>query len=156
MYRSRFHIESSRARLGLLGAVVLAGVSGLLPGVAAAQVLVVHPQFSRQHAPAIVHDARSGSHRVLSHNFPSNRPGYGTVHRGPLGFETHHRIRAYEANRRQGHAATSAYNPGCRIVYKESHVNGRPATVSGQMCYDEYGETYIVPNSRQLVEYHNY
>jgi hypothetical protein len=79
----------------------------------------------------------------------------GIIHRGPLGFELHNRLRRGHALRRAGYAATSGYYPECRTVYMETHVQGWPATVSGLMCYDEYGSPYVIPESRRLVEYYD-
>jgi hypothetical protein len=78
----------------------------------------------------------------------------GIVYRGPLGFELHSRLRQGRALHRGDYAATPEYYPDCRTVYKETHLNGRPATVSGLMCYDEYGSPYLIPESRRLVEYY--
>ncbi|MDT8320493.1 MAG: hypothetical protein RQ826_08185 [Xanthomonadales bacterium] len=49
-----------------------------------------------------------------------------------------------------------SYGNDCELVYKHADVNGRPATIEGLRCYDDYGDAYIVPESREIVEYHDY
>ena len=40
-------------------------------------------------------------------------------------------------------------------MYKHADVDGRPARIEGTRCYDEYGDAYIVPESRRVVEYYD-
>ena len=76
------------------------------------------------------------------------------IYRGPLGFELHDRLRHGRALHRGEYAATPEYYPDCRTVYQETYLNGRPATVSGLLCYDENGSPYVIPESRRLVDYY--
>jgi hypothetical protein len=115
-----------------------------------------HHGSSRSHHGA--HHGFSCGHQGGHHGFSL---GYvnvpydpGIVYRGPLGFELHSRLRHGRALHRGDYAATPDYYAECRNVYSETYVNGRPATVSGLMCYDEYGSPYVIPESRRLVEYY--
>ncbi|MFU8877361.1 MAG: hypothetical protein ACNA7E_04405 [Wenzhouxiangellaceae bacterium] len=52
-----------------------------------------------------------------------------------------------------GYRAT--LDPGCENVYRRAEVDGRLATIEGVRCRDEHGDAYIVPESREIVEYHD-
>lgn len=51
----------------------------------------------------------------------------------------------------QGHSGY--YSGGCRSVYKVDYWNGHKARIGGTQCYDHYGNPYVVPGSRYVVEY---
>lgn len=101
----------------------------------------------RHHSP----HAFGGHHRGHRHG------GHGHHGRHRSGFR-HHSGFSPSYSRHQGtHGGSShgEYYDGCRTVYKNHHFDGRPARISGQMCYDEHGKPYIVPESRELVEYYD-
>ncbi len=43
---------------------------------------------------------------------------------------------------------------GCHAVSKIGYDDGREARIGGTRCYDEYGEAYIVPGSRYVIDYY--
>lgn len=102
------------------------------------------------------HGSRFGHHRGFhgaSHGHVIVLGDPGITYRGPLGFELHYALRQTHALHRRDYA-TAGYYPDCRTVYKDTYMDGYPVTVSGLMCYDEYGYPYIVPESRRLMEYY--
>jgi len=87
----------------------------------------------------------SGGHYFLGHS--GYHGGYrdhdrhrGYAHPGYTG------DRAYLSGRREGHGR------GCESVSKHGTWEGREARIGGTRCYDRYGEAYVVPGSRYLIE----
>ena len=74
-----------------------------------------------------------------------------------------HRSRRHHGShgfgRGRSHTGHSGYRSSgrndCEAVYKRAEVDGRLATIEGLRCYDGHGDPYIVPESREIVEYHD-
>ena len=94
------------------------------------------------------------------------RFGYG--HHGAHHADRHHHDkrhhgarsrhgRGHHAERRtHGHDQHGRYTSrDCRTVTKQAYHNGRPAKVSGKLCYDRHGTPYIVDGSRSVVGYYD-
>lgn len=48
-----------------------------------------------------------------------------------------------------------AYHRDCHPVYKIVYDHyGQPMKIGGTMCYDEYGNGYVVPGSRYLINHY--
>lgn len=55
-----------------------------------------------------------------------------------------------------GHAYGYGGGYDCHKTSKIGHWHGRKAIIGGTLCYNQYGEAYIVPNSHYLIEYYYY
>lgn len=60
----------------------------------------------------------------------------------------------HKGTRHGGHDRYSRYHRGCRKVSKHGYYHGREAKIGGTMCYDRYGEPYIVQGSRYVIHYY--
>jgi hypothetical protein len=111
------------------------------------------------------HGLRFGLHRGghgFSFGHSRGHRGHG-LHRGSSRLHgrshrsrRHHGTRGF--GRGRGHAEYSGYRAGrsdCETVHKRAEVEGRLATIEGLRCYDGHGDLYIVPESREIVEYHD-
>ncbi len=105
-----------------------------------------HPRYGKRYG----HPGRYG-YRGRHHY-----PRYGYSGRGyNRGYNRGYR-RGYRDGAFGGHGGYKsgyAYRP-CQRVYKSGYWRGRPAQVGGTMCYDEYGNGYIVRGSRYLMHYY--
>lgn len=45
-------------------------------------------------------------------------------------------------------------NQGCQATSKTGYWQGRQAKIGGTMCYDAYGNSYVVQGSRYLIHYY--
>lgn len=74
-------------------------------------------------------------------------------------YHRHHRDRYYPPRRHYSHTPT--YRPhrsyhrgnGCHPVTKTAYHHGRLAKIGGTMCYDAYGNPYVVSGSRYVMHY---
>lgn len=57
---------------------------------------------------------------------------------------------------KHGHGYRKAGGYGCHPVYKYGYHHGYKAKIGGTMCYDGYGNGYVVPGSRYVVETYGY
>jgi len=111
------------------------------------------------------HGFRFGLHRG-GHGFSFGHSGshrrHG-LHRGTarLHGRSHRSTRHHDrhgfgrSSRHSGHSGYRAGRSDCETVHKRAEVDGRPATIEGLRCYDGHGDPYVVPESRQIVEYHD-
>lgn len=97
-----------------------------------------HRRHSLHHGTARLHGPshRSGRHHGSRRHH--DRHGLGRSHGGYGGHSGYRTGRSY-----------------CESVYKRAEVDGRLATIEGLRCYDDHGDPYIVPESREIVEYHD-
>lgn len=141
----------------LLAGMLLATAGSSIPVIGNAQVHHGGTHGSDINHYSGHHGSRFGHHGGV-HGFGNGHAivpyDPGIVYRGPLGFEYHRALRHGHSLHREDYAATSDYYSDCRTVYKETHVYGRAAMVSGLMCYDEYGNPYVIPESRRVVDYY--
>ena len=42
----------------------------------------------------------------------------------------------------------------CHSTYKHGYAHGRQAKIGGTMCYDNYGNAYIVAGRRYVIGYY--
>jgi len=107
----------------------------------------VHHSFGFRHhgrGPRHGHHGARHGFRFGHHGRYPHRSGYplrGRAHRG----RAHYGVRAGTG---RGH-----HDGDCESVYKRDHIEGRPAVIQGLRCYDEHGQAYIVPESREIVGY---
>lgn len=56
------------------------------------------------------------------------------------------------------HGSKRGYDYGggsaCHNVSKDGYAHGRNARIGGTMCYDRYGQGYVVPGSRYVIHYY--
>ena len=89
---------------------------------------------------------------------------YGHHHRPYYAPRRHHRPHYYGGHSRRHYSySDGAYNDrhsyrhtnnrACHPVYKHGYWHGRPAKVGGTMCYNRYGNGYVVSGSRYLIHY---
>jgi len=78
------------------------------------------------------------------------------------GNRNHYRSDNYYAPRRQyshrsqpRHHEYSEHGSGCHTVSKTGHHHGRLAKIGGTMCYDSYGNPYVVSGSRYVMHYYD-
>ncbi len=88
--------------------------------------------------------ARSGYRSEMSYS--NNR---GRYHRNNNRSRRGHRGQRYNTGYNN-----SGYN--CRKVEKDGYWQGKSALIGGTMCYDSYGQSYVVSGSRYLVRYYGY
>lgn len=79
-------------------------------------------------------------HGKLIYNFVFGFPGYGSW--APHGYRQHKRVRHYRHN---------SCHPVSRLGYDRY---GRKVKFGGTMCYDRYGDSYIVKGSRHIIHYY--
>lgn len=101
------------------------------------------------------HHGHHGSHHGSSYSYGYGyRPGsYG--HKSRYGYGGHRRS-SYSYGRAYGGGnvgRSGYYSGGCKSVYKIDYWNGHKARIGGTECFDHYGNPYIVPGSRYIVEY---
>ncbi|NOX94191.1 MAG: hypothetical protein GXP04_03585 [Alphaproteobacteria bacterium] len=89
-------------------------------------------------------NARSGYSVEITYS--NNR---GRYHRN-----SHRSRRGHRGQRYNSGYNNSGYN--CRKVEKDGYWHGKSALIGGTMCYDSYGQSYIVSGSRYLVSYYGY
>jgi len=118
-------------------------------------------QIKRLFIPAVIaaagllaaNHALAGDHR--------HGGGHGTVklhidvgHGGKHGHRGHG---GHHGSRHGGHghdARHGGYGYDCRKVSKHGYYHGRKARIGGTMCYDRYGDPYIVQGSRYVIDYY--
>jgi hypothetical protein len=67
----------------------------------------------------------------------------------------HYSYRGVTGYRSGGHGSSHLRgDAGCHSVSKTGYDDGRKAEIGGTRCYDEYGDAYIVPGSRYVVQYY--
>lgn len=96
------------------------------------------------------HHGHHSGHYGYGHRYNygyGHRPYYGGSHYirhpGYSGYATHGNYAGYPANN-----YVSQPN-GCRQVYKNTYDEyGNPQQIGGTMCYDNYGQGYVVEGSR--------
>lgn len=88
---------------------------------------------------------RYGHHRGYRDHYYRHRqhrhyggPVFGNPHR-----YRHHRYHGYSNHARN-----------CHPVSKNGFWHGRHAKIGGTMCYDRYGNGYVISNSRHLIHYY--
>jgi|GEM_PF-2165358 len=99
-----------------------------------------------------------GRHNYGRHNYGRYNYGYRTPYYG----RRHHYRRQnnyYNNNRYNSYADDSSgytgyANQGCQPVSKTGYWHGRQAKIGGTMCYDGYGNGYVVQGSRYLIHYY--
>jgi hypothetical protein len=80
-----------------------------------------------------------------------HRPYYGGSHYnrypGYSGYASHRNYTGYASNN-----YISRQPNGCRQVYKNAYDDyGNPQQIGGTMCYDNYGQGYVVEGSRYQI-----
>jgi len=83
--------------------------------------------------------------------------GYGQGFRGPG--RGHGHAHFYAPPKSFGHGrgyrrGAAGVGRGCHPVWKRGHWRGYPAKVGGTMCYDAYGQGFVVRGSRYLIHYY--
>jgi len=63
--------------------------------------------------------------------------------------------RAYSHRPAPRHHQYSRHGSGCHAVSKTKYHHGRLAKVGGTMCYDSYGNPYVVSGSRYVMHYYD-
>lgn len=76
--------------------------------------------------------------------------GYGYGHKG-YG-HGHHGHKAYYGKKHYG--GHGGYRKACHPVYKYGYHRGYRAKIGGTMCYDRYGNGYVVRGSRYVIDYY--
>lgn len=90
----------------------------------------------------------AGRHGVRGHG----RHGYLRGHGRNLAYGVG---RGYSRVYPRGFRASVPYSGrSCHTVYKTEYVDGRRAKIGGTQCYDAFGGTFVVPNSRYVVHYY--
>ena len=77
-----------------------------------------------------------------------HKRGYG--HKGGYGHKAYYGKKHYGGH---GHGH-GHYRKACHPVYKYGYHNGYRAKIGGTMCYDRYGNGYVVRGSRYVIEYY--
>lgn len=95
------------------------------------------------------HGHHSGHHGYGNHGY-GYRPYYGGNHYnrypGYSGYASHGNYAGYSSNNYVNQPR------GCRQVYKYTNDEyGNPQQIGGTMCYDNYGQVYVVEGSRYLI-----
>lgn len=89
---------------------------------------------------------RSRNHYGRSHRY-GRRPRFslGFIYRPRYNYRRYApRVRTYRG-----------YNSSaCHSVVKHDYWHGHEAEIGGVMCYDRYGNSYMVPESRYLIQYY--
>jgi len=91
------------------------------------------------------HERREEYRRAKNHAYSVT---YGLAAYGALRYPAHRTYRGYgvAAYRDDGYRS-------CRTVSKMGYdAYGNAARIGGTMCYDDYGQGYIVPGSRYIME----
>lgn len=102
--------------------------------------------FRGHHGHNNIHDRHHG-HSVLHYAYPIlNHLLYRS-------FSRHHRRPGHNIHRHRGHGFNSGHNR-CRRVSKHDYHHGREALIGGTLCYDSYGNPYIVRGSRYIIRYY--
>ena len=107
-----------------------------------------------------------GGHGHRSHAHHDDHAYRRYSHDGDYGYRDHH---AHHRGRHEAHylfrgitgylLGGYGYSPryrgnSCHSVSKIGYDDGREAKIGGTRCYDEYGESYIVPGSRYVIHYY--
>jgi len=74
--------------------------------------------------------------------------GVKTGHGDHRGHGSHKRRHYYDGHRH------GYYRHDCHKVSKHGYYHGRKAKIGGTMCYDRYGDPYIVQGSRYVIHYY--
>jgi len=98
-------------------------------------------------AAALVPATASAAGVSFSFGFHGGHPGGHHASRHHYGDHARHHGRSHHGYRGGRHH--------CRKVSKHGYWHGRPARIQGTMCYDRYGNPYIVPGSRSLLDYYH-
>ena len=85
--------------------------------------------------------------------YGSRRDYYGRGHRGHRGYHGRGHRGYYEGSRRGGYGRYEQRSD-CHAVSKVGYWHGHKALIGGTMCYDRYGNSYVVDGSRYLIRYY--
>lgn len=115
---------------------------------ASAEDLTIH--FSSRHY--------GKSHHTDRHHFERehHRPDHAHSRSGDRHRSTHQNKGHHFTERHHEHERRELYSSRkCRTVTKQAYQNGRLAKIAGKLCYDRYGNPYIVRGSRHVVSYYD-
>ena len=113
-----------------------------LPAILALLVLPIH-------ANAANYGSGIGLHLTLGHHGGGHGKGYGKGHGRNYGHGNKHSNKGRH-NNVQAYAGGSQGNH-CRPTYKHVYDDyGNSTKINGTLCYDHYGQAYVVPGSRYV------
>ena len=91
-----------------------------------------------------------GSGIILSGLFPASMAMADSYQYG----QGHHKYNNHPRNYYEQQRSHRDYRSNCHPVHKYTYDNyGYRAKVGGTMYYDEYGQAYVVPGSRYLIDH---
>ena len=147
--------------------VAFALATGTLPSPAAAKPGGGHQGSG--HSVKLHKGGHKGGHQAYRRGRHAYRGGnhYAGLFGSLLGYRPYYARGAYYAPRRRayvprfrpGHryykpSAHRGYGRACHTVSKIGYDNGRKAKIGGTMCYNAYGNSYVVKGSRHVIHYY--
>lgn len=99
--------------------------------------------------------------RVIGAFLPHPRPYYSRdrYYQRPDHYSRHgdryYAPRAYSRHPAPRHHQYRRHASGCHTVSKTEYHHGRLARIGGTMCYDSYGNPYVVSGSRYVMHYYD-
>ena len=82
------------------------------------------------------------------------QPYYGRRHKHRRHFNRRRKHNNYYYSNNYYQNGPRYANQGCQPTSKSGYWHGRQARIGGTMCYDAYGNGYIVQGSRYLIHYY--
>ena len=131
------------AQAGLVVAAVIAVGAGVFAASTPAKADRVQLGISADGYVNIGYRSRGHFRRPYRYRRPRFRLGYS--------YRPRYRYRSYAPRVRLYRGYNSSV---CHAVVKHDYWNGYKAEIGGVMCYDRYGNGYIVPESRYLIQYY--
>ncbi len=120
----------------------------------------------------LAHDSKHGSYRSNHGQGQGYDQGYTQGRKHGYKYRKHHKRRKNSRHQSYDPVAQLLYNFGnfgkrggkggydygggtaCHPVSKDGYSRGRHARIGGTMCYDHYGQGYVVRGSRYVIHYY--
>jgi hypothetical protein len=135
-------------RIALLLIVVTASALATATPASAGGISIQISGYSDQHGGHHYKQHHYKRYRYKQHHYKQHHYGYRTYNHG-----RRHASHKQSYSTHQGYSTDQSYGKACKPVHKYvSDGYGGSTKVGGTMCYDPYGNGYLVPGSRYVID----